>query len=309
MNRADPGAKPAAQRALPHLIHIGLPKAGSTFLQEWFAAHPQVGYCHGGIAGFRDIYAVAAAATLPDPALRCRVTSAEGLSAPRTDSGGESVNLNYERCGRPRIAEEQARVCAILADLHPGASILIVTRGFRSAILSGYSEFVRTGGSEDIHDVLKPPARDYPWNYDTLIGLYRAAFGNANVIVLPFELLRDDSGQFLGEVEKRLGLDHFPFLSPPVNVSASPVELAWYPAMTRTVRRVPFARGLVRRSYGRLLYRRRLAFLARLFQRVSPRPPVTPVLIGDDFLEQFRGQGELLRGEPLYAPYLADYLL
>jgi len=25
-----------------HLIHIGFPKCASTFLQEWFAAHPQV---------------------------------------------------------------------------------------------------------------------------------------------------------------------------------------------------------------------------------------------------------------------------
>jgi hypothetical protein len=35
-----------------HLIHIGYPKAGSTFLQESFASHPELAYRKGAIAGF-----------------------------------------------------------------------------------------------------------------------------------------------------------------------------------------------------------------------------------------------------------------
>ena len=294
---------------IPHLIHIGLPKAGSTYLQHWFAAHPQLAYCHRGIAGFRDVDAIAAAATAPHPEIRCRVTSWEVLSAPSPDAGSGSVEIDYDRSGRASIAEEQARACDTLAALYPRALILIVTRGFRSAILSGYSQFVRTGGSEDIDELLKLPARDYPWCYNGLIGRYRTAFGRDKVIVLPFELLRDDPQRFLGEIERRLGLDRFAFVSPPANVSASPAELAWYPAMTRAVRRTPFARGRIARLYGRLLYRRHLAPMARLFQRISPRVPVTAELIGDTFLDQFRGQAEVLRDEPLYQPYLADYLL
>lgn len=293
----------------PHLIHIGLPKAGSTYLQHWFAAHPQLAYRHRGIAGFRDVDAIAAAATVAGPEIRCRVTSWEVLSAPSADAGSGNAAIDYDRSGRASIAEEQARVCEILADLHPRALILIVTRGFRSAILSGYSQFVRTGGSEDIGALLKPPRRDYPWCYDRLIGMYRAAFGRDQVIVLPFELLRDDPGRFLGELERRLGLDRFAFSSPPANVSASPAELAWYPAMTRAIRRMPFAGGRIARLYGRLLYRRRLAPVARLLQRISRRPPVTAELIGQEFLDQFKGQAEVLRDEPLYQPYLAEYLL
>jgi hypothetical protein len=42
-----------------HLVHIGYPKAGSTYLQRWFASHPQLAYREGGIAGFPNVYALA----------------------------------------------------------------------------------------------------------------------------------------------------------------------------------------------------------------------------------------------------------
>ena len=31
-----------SQTISKHFIHIGYPKAGSTYLQEWFKAHPQL---------------------------------------------------------------------------------------------------------------------------------------------------------------------------------------------------------------------------------------------------------------------------
>ncbi|MGH2941655.1 MAG: hypothetical protein ACRDLN_02605 [Solirubrobacteraceae bacterium] len=40
-----------------HLIHIGVPEAGSTFLQRWFATPPKLGYVEGGPAGFATVYA------------------------------------------------------------------------------------------------------------------------------------------------------------------------------------------------------------------------------------------------------------
>ncbi|HFC11873.1 MAG TPA: hypothetical protein ENJ56_03440, partial [Anaerolineae bacterium] len=38
------------------LIHIGYPKAGSTYLQNWFEQHPAFQFSHGGILGFDDIW-------------------------------------------------------------------------------------------------------------------------------------------------------------------------------------------------------------------------------------------------------------
>src|SRR3954467_7065515 len=65
-----------------HLIHIGFPKAGSTFLQHWFAAHPQIAYAKGGNAGIEGAFAIVDAALSPAAPQRWRVTSAEALTAP-----------------------------------------------------------------------------------------------------------------------------------------------------------------------------------------------------------------------------------
>lgn len=290
-----------------HLIHIGLPKAGSTYLASWFAAHPQLAYEAGALGGFRDVHAIGAAAVSSQPDIFWRVTSSEELSAPRLDAG--SLRVRYQRGERATIAEEQARACGMLAELFRGATILIVTRGFRSAMLSAYSEFVRTGGTESLAEALRPPRRDYPWHYDKLVGFYRKAFGAERVILLPFELLRASPERFLQELERQLGLDPFAYSTAPANIGASPVELAWYGRLTAVAGRLGKPGGRFDRLYIRLLYRGRLAPFARIMQRLSPLNPVTADLIDDAFLEPFRGSAECLRDEPLYQPYLAEYLL
>lgn len=291
-----------------HLIHIGLPKAGSTYLQSWFAAHPQLAYEAGALGGFSDVHAVAAAAISPQPGIVWRVTSSEELTAPRADHG--SVRVDYERGGkRATIAEEQARVCGTLAQLFPGATILVVTRGFRSVTMSGYSEFVRTGGTESLADAFRSPRRDHPWHYDKLVGSYRKAFGAERVILLPFELLRASPERFRQELEGRLGVDHLAYSAPPANVGASSVELAWYVRLTALAGRVVRPGSSLDRAYIRLLYQGRLAWAARALQRLRPLEPVAADLIDDAFLEPFRGSAECLRDEPLYQPYFAEYLL
>jgi hypothetical protein len=77
-----------------------------------------------------------------------------------------------------------------------------VTRGFRSMMLSTYSQYVRTRGLASVAAVAAlagsaGTVNQAPWNYDFLIRLYRCAFGEAKVMVLPFELLRDDASAFL----------------------------------------------------------------------------------------------------------------
>lgn len=101
-----------------HLLHIGYPKAGSTFLQRWFETHPQLLYSPGGVAGFRDVYSVARAAAVPAGDERYRVTSDERFTAPRADAGDFVVD--YRRDG-PDPAARQARACDLLYELFPSA--------------------------------------------------------------------------------------------------------------------------------------------------------------------------------------------
>ncbi len=300
-----------------HLVHIGYPKAGSTWLQRWFEAHPQLAYGEGAIAGFRDVYSIARAAANADAGIRYRVTSYEGLSAPRADAGRNFVD--YERLRELDAATAQVRVCTLLGELFPNAVILIVTRGFRSMILSSYSQYVRSGGAADLDALVElakrgPGAPGYDtladlarWNYDELIAAYRAKFGAENVIVMPYELLRDDAREFTRTLANRLGIDDFITTPARVNESLSPVELRWYPRLTRAMRRIPSRRLFD--LYIRAAFRGRLGAPIRMLDRLRPAKPVTAASIPDEVLDGFRGHAESLRADPLYAPWLADYCL
>ncbi|HEY0153586.1 MAG TPA: sulfotransferase [Longimicrobium sp.] len=298
-----------------HLIHIGYPKAGSTFLQHWFASHPQLAYQPGAIAGFHDVYSIARSAASPQREERYRVTSFEGLSVPMPDAGERVVD--YRRTGAVDPATRETRACELLAALFPGAVVLVVTRGFRSMILSRYSQFLRTGGDVELPVLLAsalgtadapPEARIEVehWDYDALIGKYRAAFGAHGVVVMPYELLRDDPAAFTAALEARLGLDPAPPPPGRVNASLTGEEMAWYPRLARAVRRVPLAS--LHRLYAGAAFTNRLRLPIRLLQRLRPATPVTAAMIPDAALEPFRGVADSLRSDPLYAPYAAEYL-
>ena len=293
----------------PHLIHVGYPKTGSNYLRRWFAAHPEIAFAAGGLAGFRDIYQLAGDAALPGEVPLVRVTSSENLAVP-----GPGPAAGDQPPGHDLVAAQE-RACALLQSLFADAHILIVTRGFRTATWSGFSQYVRAGGDPERFALFEPhrsgPASRGGWDYNQLIGLYRRAFGG-RVIVLPYELLRDDPDRFLREIEAPFGLSRFPAPAGRANPSLSPEELCWYPRLTRIVRTLPVGerlRGLALRAYLPAMMNRRLHPLVRLLQRIRPLAPLTIDSIPPEAIDRFRGRAESLRGNPLYADYAEDYLL
>jgi hypothetical protein len=287
-----------------HLLHVGFPKTGSKFLQRWFSEHPQLVYREGQFAGYRDVYAVEHHAVAARDGVRYHVTSSEGFTAPRRDAGREVVA--YEDSVDPSIAQET--VCALLASLFPNAHVLIVTRGFRSMILSSFSQYARSGGDVALEQLIAHASIEHPWNYDRVVGMYLKAFGNDKVIVLPYELLRDDVDRFLRAIEERLGLQHF--LTPPdrMNASLSPVEMYWYPRLTRAVRRLPIG-AYLKRMYLYGAFRNRFRPAIAMLQRVRPGKPVTSDAIPDHVIAAFGDKARTLCNDPLYAPYAQDYLV
>lgn len=300
-----------------HLIHVGYPKAGSTFLQEWFERHPQLRYAPGGLGGFHDVYAMC---QLPERSYRYYVTSFEGLSSPYKGTGGLSFQEGGKRGGLPdRIKDAQAEVCAVLKALYPDSRVLVVTRGFRDIALSGYSRYVSSGGvlhleemfryfvdrlGDDVHD---------QYDFDYLIRLYAEAFGRENLIVLPYELLRDDQPRFVRVLEERLALEHVEIDLGRVNASLSPEELYWYPVISRTVLAVASWLGSRRRErvydwYVRRTVDNRLRSLVGLLSRMRPDRRITRADFPEEFLGYCRGKADLLRDDPLYAPYAVEYL-
>jgi Sulfotransferase family len=285
-----------------HLLHVGFPKTGSNFLRRWFREHPQLAYREGAVAGYRDVYEIVREGVAPRERVLYRVTSSEAFTTPQRDAG--KVTLAYDDSVDPAVA--QANVCASLAALFPNAYVLIVTRGFRSIIFSSFSQYVRTGADVPIEEFVTHPLLDRPWDYDRVIGMYRAAFGEEKVLVMPWELLRDDPGRFVDTLEERLGLTHVAPAPGRLNPSLSPVEMYWYPRLTRVVRRLPIGSRL-KRIYLRGVFGNRFRRAIAMLQRVRPGRPVTADAIPDRILAAYRDKARTLRDDPLYAPYLRDY--
>jgi hypothetical protein len=293
-----------------HLIHIGYAKAGSSFLQAWFTSHPEIAYVEGGIAGYATVWEVARQAAEPRHRIRYRVTSAEALARPTRYAG----QVGYRGRPPPSPPEAETTVCQELVALFPDAEVLLVTRGFRSAYLSRYSQSVRGGGTDEFDPTgqgLPPEVWGRSWDYTHLIRVYGEAFGE-RLHVLPYELLRDDPAGFVATLQARLGLTEPGPLPGRVNPSLSAAELRWYPRLSRLVVSLP-VRGRVRRrlldAWANRTRHNRYAPLIRLLQRIRPAPPIVFDEMPAALLERFRGCAEPLRDDPLYAPYQSEYLL
>lgn len=300
-----------------HLIHVGYPKSGSTFLQRWFERHPLLHYAEGGVAGFRNVYQMCHTDRTP---YRYHVTSCEGLSTPHDRMGAFRMHgVGEVSDAVSGIKDRQAEVCDRLSTLYPGSYILVVTRGFREMVFSGYSQYVRTGGRMSRDEVYESIAErlfideHHSYDFDYLIGLYEEAFGAENVIVLPYELLRDDQRRFMRVLEDRLGLEHVELNVGRVNPSLAPEELYWYPVISRGVSAVasrlgPTRSGKVYGWYARKTYDNRLRPLISLLSRMRPGRKVTAEDFPCEILDHCVGKAERLRDDPLYAPYAREYL-
>ena len=306
-----------AHRLAAHLIHIGYPKAGSTFLQAWFEQHPDLCFKLGGLGGFHNVYEIARHS---NEICKYYVTSYEGLSMPLKSAGG--INLSYggaEPDTDVRIVETQASVCSVLKSLYPGSRVLIITRGFKGMIVSGYSQYVRMGGRLQLNamcyqlaGLVQNDTLHY-YDFDGLIRLYREAFGAEHLIILPYELLRDDQNKFLAVLEAELGLVHVEIKLERLNPSLSPEELYWYPLISRAVSAAAARLGpsLFRRIYTWYIGKtmdNQLRWLIRLLDFLRPARKITEADFPVEILDSFHGCAGLLRDNPVYEPYAADYL-
>lgn len=189
------------------LIHIGLPKAASTYIQ---AAALQRGdvqvlqwYNH--------------AQNIVNEASLAAFQSGPGESSTTPDSPSADMPVfvsSEELCGwaprpvtRAEIQAYQDLVAKRLKEELPDAKVLIVTRSPLSFVDSYYNQAVKEGSSENPHVFASR------WgalllelqNYTRLCSSYCSLFGTSNVLVMPVELLRDDPARFYDRIEAHAG--------------------------------------------------------------------------------------------------------
>lgn len=200
------------------VIHIGLHKAASTFIQRAAKACPRVGY-----VDFRQVEGLRRRAY--DSALGRPVAGdglAEDIQAFQGREGGQSnrLFLTDERLhiwrGPRMIAPDrdagrqyQVLVRDGLKALCPQARIVLVTRAPDAWLTSMYRQDVKVGSpmtfaewQDANHEFLTQA-----FAVDALIALYARAFGAENILVLPYELLRDDPLRFSALFDDFTNLD------------------------------------------------------------------------------------------------------
>jgi hypothetical protein len=296
-----------------HLIHVGFPKAASTTLAAWFAENPQLEFAPNGIGGFGNAFEIVTKAARDAVSATWHATSSEELTSPRP-SGAFTLKDPGTAPSPSRIVENQERACRILERMFTGATILVVTRGFRAEIASNYSQYIRNGGRLSLPDLYAPQASRLAtvFDYDRVVSTYTHAFGDDRVIALPYELLRDDPHGFIGMLEGRLGLEPSGVPLRPLNPSLSVATIHWYRIMSRGSAALAGLAGYrlgsrVYAQYVRLTSRDRLQWPVRLLDHLLPGR-ANSYDVPDEVVEACRGRAARLGERATYAPYAADYL-
>lgn len=296
------------------LIYIGMPKTGSTLLQNWFEQHPQLAYARLGIGGFANTQQLIAYATQSDQKAKYFVTSDESFSIAWVEPTTVRLEENERVVEHSKLLKDgQARVCQLLHQLYPSARVLYVTRSFPSYMLSGYSEYLKHGGTLTLDAALDAfSAERAVMDLDYVIQLYQEEFGAQNVLILPYELLRDDAPRFFGCIQEWLDLEPYEMQWERVNPSLLPEELYWYPRISNMVaslaRKLPARAGkrLFQNYVTRYAEANRLRPLIRFLNQRSPHQ-LTREDIPSRYFCEFRDKTNALRDNPLYVPYAAEY--
>lgn len=291
------------------LLYIGYPKTGSTYLQKWFTQHPCVYYNGKNIGGFGNSWDIEQYALAEETEHECYVVkcSAIGFRGNVNEAGENSVPQS--------ISRYQQKLAVTLYKIFPGAKILLITRGFSGMLVSAWNEYIVSGGVLSFEDFYEKYSTGLvaAYNYDHIISLFRNTFGEQNVIVLPFELLRDEPVKYISYLEQKLELSRS-FTPPTQKINASPdtkylrTTLMLSDWLNRLLK--PFPGSIQDIAYGyyvRLLNKKKNHWLVNILS--SFVKDVQPINITDEKLNPFRGNAEILKAEKLYKPYIKDYLL
>ena len=220
----------------PLLLHIGYHKTGSTWLQESLFGLPEFGF-HAPWT--RD--EIRSQLIYVDPfrfdAARARSSFEAGI-AEAAQRSRVPVISDELLSGDPREGLSRGRVTAQrLEETFPGARVLICIREQRSVLVSWYKHHVRAGSALTARSFVRPKRRGFEgsfpiqyFEYDALIDHYQARFGRDRVLVLPYEWLQRDAGEFARRVIDFIG-------SPARGTPDAAVSNPGYGGLTITLRR------------------------------------------------------------------------
>lgn len=209
----------------PIVIHVGLTKAASTFLQAAFSVHPDIYYPErvdsvhefcGHELNFELLKA------------KSYVNNQLGIAS------GRRLILSHERLsGNPHSGfYDCASIARRLAVTMPDAQIVIAIREQFAIIASCYKQYVRIGGTKTISEYIFP-VQDYriprfDWSffrYLNLIRLYQNLFGVQNVFIMPVDDLHNSCQCLMDGLFKFIGVQPLPITNQKVNEGVADADI------------------------------------------------------------------------------------
>ena len=192
------------------LIHIGYHKTASTWLQMQLFDNPDAGFVSPYSAA--DIKRLLITRTPFDFDLPASKAFFASFSQPRDD--GLVPVISRERLSGAMASSgyDSREYANNLYRLFPGAKILIVIREQKDMLWSSYNQYIKSGcGPLKLRHYLgmfqnpvmtpKLPVFGLPrFEYHLLIEYYQQLFGATNVLVLPYELFREDPACFVRQI-------------------------------------------------------------------------------------------------------------
>lgn len=196
------------------LVHIGYHKTASTWLQRRIFSDSSLGWLE-----VRPRTIIDQAFIVCNP-FRFTPEEASRFFADwerDADAKGLKLAISHERLsGQPQMGYIDSRPIADrIAATYPNAKILIVIREQRDMMLSVYKQHVMRFGKNTfdhmwrertIREQRRPGPTYDMFEYHLMIGYYQKLFGSDRVLVLPFEMLKEDAVGFVGDIQKFAGL-------------------------------------------------------------------------------------------------------
>jgi hypothetical protein len=207
------------------LVHIGFHKTASTWLQRELFDFDSRQFCplcpdrmaNAGKFIGRHFVRDRESRLLSSFDLNTRVVRDEVAGVlEQVDLAGRIPVISYERLsGNPHAGSFDARLIADrIRAAFPRARMFCVIREQADMIVSTYFQYLKIGGTDSLRNYLarsydgrRPGCSPSAFVYVDLIRYYREIFPPERVLVLPYEMLRDNATQFLQRIGDFTGTD------------------------------------------------------------------------------------------------------
>lgn len=291
------------------LLHIGFPKAGSSFLGDWFHKHPDIIFRDFSIGGFYNTQQLMDAAINKEAEIdKIRIVRDMRFTAP----GSEDFKNIKD------IETAQTNIANTLVSLFPNAKVLIVTRGFEAAIKANYSQNIKEGGILSFNkfiDIHKN-SKWLPFNYSYVIDLYIKLFGKENILILPYERLNKEPDLFIKKIESFLTINHFNYINKVINPSLTSKSIEFIRKLNKSIYFFLFIYGPFQK-FAYKLYRKFISrFKTKSWNNIFIKTLAIPFgsnntkySIPEEIQNRFSDFSLCLKNNPEYSEFKNEYFI